>query len=96
MLGPSGTSITSASGTLTYSVPIPTQISNLSKYAIMLSGFKKINNIDMKFRTTSAWNSSSPTNPIIISLTLTAPTEIGYLKYYVLFLGSASANYFWI
>lgn len=61
----------------------------------MLSGFKKINDIDIKFRTTSVWNSSNPMNPIIISLTLTTPTEFGYLKYYILFLGTASANYFW-
>lgn len=66
MLGSTGTSMTAASGTVTYSVSIPTEIVRLTKYAIMLSGFKKINDLDMKFKTTSTWDSSSSTNPIVI------------------------------
>ncbi len=52
----------------------------------MLSGYKIINDFDLKFHTEFTKTTSS----ITITLTVTTPTQLGYLKYYVLFVGAKS------
>lgn len=55
-----------------------------------------INNYDLKFRTNSTRDTSSPVLPVVISLLVDAPTSLGYLKYYVLFVGDGVQEYFWL
>lgn len=51
-----------------------------------------INDNDLKFRTTYSRVSTN----VVLSLQVDAPTEFGYLKYYVLFIGTLAQEYFWV